>query len=150
MCPSYISLMNNHVPREETGLNCLGEQPCPPRKKGLKLPWGTTMFLEKQMYLKFYVTLIFSFELWLKCCQLQSCNPTWELSNDRSQAYIKTNMRWLWLQNNLEHDCSPKNLGLSSRKIHFSMKKLPLSLKNLGLSPRKVHCSLRNLGPSQK
>lgn len=35
--------------------------------------------------------------------QLQSCSPLWNLSSDRSQAYINSHMKWLWLQKHLEH-----------------------------------------------
>jgi hypothetical protein len=36
------------------------------------------------MCLKLCVNTTFSYELWLKCFQLQSCSSLWDLSNDRS------------------------------------------------------------------
>jgi hypothetical protein len=59
---------------------------------------GTTMFLGEQMCSKLYLSTTFAYEFWLKCLQLYSCNYLQDLSNDRSQAYIKTNMRWLSLK----------------------------------------------------
>jgi len=47
------------------------------------------MCFKEQICLKFCVTLTFSYKFWLKCFQLQNCSLPWDLSNDRSQAYIK-------------------------------------------------------------
>jgi hypothetical protein len=64
---------------------------------------GTTMFHGKQMCLKFCLIIIFAYEFWLKCFLLQGCSSFWDLSNDRSQDYIKKYMKWLGLQKYLEH-----------------------------------------------
>ncbi len=99
---------------------------------------------------------MFSYEFWLKCFQLKNCNPFWELSNVKLQPYIKTNMRWLWLENNSKHDCFNENLDFSSTKVYCSLGKLPFWLRDLGLSLGKVHCfvvkvfSLKNLGLSSR
>jgi len=53
------------------GSNSLGEQPCS---------------IWEKMCLKLCVNIIFSYELWLKCFQLQSYTSPWDLSNDRLQT----------------------------------------------------------------
>ncbi len=65
------------------------------------------------MCLKFCVIITFAHEFWLKCFQLQSYNCPWNLSNDRWQAYIKMNMRWLCCKKNQNicFICFPKELG---------------------------------------
>jgi hypothetical protein len=60
-----------------------------PREQGPKLSKGATMFLGEQMCPKFCVIITLSYEFWLKCIQLQSCNSCQGCSNDRSQDYIK-------------------------------------------------------------
>jgi hypothetical protein len=69
------------------------------REQGLKLPKWTTMFPWEQMCPKFCVILVFSYEFWLKCFQLQICSSHWHISNDKLQAYIKIKMKWLWGKN---------------------------------------------------
>ncbi len=71
-----------------------------------------------------------------------SYNFPWNFSNDRSQAYIKMNMKWLWLQKDLEHKyVSPRNLNLSLKKIHYSLRKLPfLWATIMSLGRRNLCC----------
>jgi hypothetical protein len=47
------------------------------------------------MCLKLCVIVTFSYALWLKCFQLQSCNFLEDLSNNRLQNNIKMSMTWL-------------------------------------------------------
>ncbi len=127
--------MNNHVPEEQ----------------GLKLPKGVTMFLGEQMCPKFCLIITFSYEFWLKCFQLQSCSPSRDLSNDRSQDYMKTNMKSLWLQKHSEHFFfSRRTWAFSQRKYIIPPSKVPFSARNLGPSSRKLHCSLGKLSFSQR
>ncbi len=120
-----------------------------PEEQRLKLPKGITMFPREQMCPKFRLIITFAYEFWLKCFQLQSCSPPRDLSNDRSQAYIKTNMKWLWLQKYSEHIFYRGTWAFPQRKYIIPPSKVPFSTRNLGPSPRKLHCSLRKLPFSQ-
>ncbi len=83
---------------------------------------GVTMFLGEQMCSKLYLIVTFAYEFWLKCLQLCSCSSLWDLSNDRSQAYIKTNLRWLSLQKNSEHMFPWGNLIVPPWSCFFSLR----------------------------
>ncbi len=78
---------NNHVSSRN---NSLGRQ--------LKL-----CSLEEQMCSKICVNIIFSYVFWLKCFSLQNYTFFQDLSNNKSQDYIKTTMRWLWLLKDSKH-----------------------------------------------
>ncbi len=78
------------------GSNSLREQPTPCSPK--KQPCSP----KEQMCLIICLIIIFAYEFRLSFFQLQSCISPQNLSNDRLQAYIKTNMRWMWLLKNSE------------------------------------------------
>jgi hypothetical protein len=79
-----------NVPKEQLKPLFPREQSCPPGRS-LSCHGGI-------MCLEFYLIITFAYDFWLKCFQLQSCNCHVDLSNDRSQDYVKTKMRWPWLQ----------------------------------------------------
>ncbi len=82
--------------REKLKLFFLGKQSCLSRRKNLN-------FSKEQMCSKFCSIVTFGFEFWLKYFYLQSCSSSRNLSNDRSKYHIRTKMKWLWLQKDLEH-----------------------------------------------
>jgi len=73
-------------PREKN-LNYPKEQPCALGSKALSC-LGEQPFPKKQMCLKLCLIVIFAYEFWLKCLQLQSCNPFQNNSNDKMQACV--------------------------------------------------------------
>jgi hypothetical protein len=87
-----------------------------PREQGPKLPMGATMFLREQMCPKFCVIIILSYEFWLKCIQLQSCNSSQGCSNDRSQDYIKET-EMVMVAKRFKTYVFLENLGLSLGKF---------------------------------
>ncbi len=109
-----ISPKNNlNFPKEQPKLCSPGEQPCSPGKQPKSYSLG------EQMCSKLYMIITFASEFWLKCFQLQSCISPWNLSNDSSQTYIKTNMRWLWLLKISKHMFPRGTWAFPRRKLAF-------------------------------
>jgi hypothetical protein len=85
-------------------------------------------FFREQMCLKLCVIITFASKLWLNCFQLQNCSSLQDLSNDRSQSYIKTNIRWLWLLKNSKHMflwriwAFPKKSSSLFEEVDFSLR----------------------------